>query len=107
MTRTDPGEERAKSRRTADSVTSLTGYGSPRTPRPPRPRASAPETAGSPTTWRRTSLRCERNPKVSHKVGNNGAITQVVKPAVLSDIAEGIEPERQTTIGGVPFNLMK
>ena len=41
------------------------------------------------------------------QVNRNGVLTQVVKSAVLRDIADGIIPERQNIAGRVPFNLMK
>ena len=42
-----------------------------------------------------------------HQLDRNGVLTQVVKSAVLKDIADGVVPERQTITGRVPFNLMK
>ena len=41
------------------------------------------------------------------QMDRNGVLTQVVKPAVIRDIAEGIVPDRQNINGRVPFNLMK
>ena len=41
------------------------------------------------------------------QLDRNGVLTQVVKSAVLRDIAEGIVPHRQNITGRVPFNLMK
>ena len=37
----------------------------------------------------------------------NGVLTQVVKSALIRDIAEGLVPNRQNVTGRVPFNLMK
>ena len=42
-----------------------------------------------------------------YQLDRNGVLTQVVKSAVLRDIADGVAPQRQTTTGHVPFNLMK
>ena len=41
------------------------------------------------------------------QMDQNGVLTQVVKAAVIRDIAEGIVPDRQNINGRVPFNLMK
>ena len=41
------------------------------------------------------------------QMNQNGVLTQVVKAAVIRDIAEGIVPDRQSIQGRVPFNLMK
>ena len=41
------------------------------------------------------------------RMNQSGVLTQVVKAAVIRDIAEGIVPDRQTIAGRVPFNLMK
>ncbi len=40
-------------------------------------------------------------------MNQNGVLTQVVKAAVIRDIAEGIPPDRQSIQGRIPFNLMK
>ncbi len=42
-----------------------------------------------------------------NQMDQNGVLTQVVKAAVIRDIAEGIVPDRQNINGRVPFNLMK
>ena len=41
------------------------------------------------------------------QMNQNGVLTQVVKAAVIRDIAEGIVPDRQNIQGRIPFNLMK
>ena len=41
------------------------------------------------------------------QMDRSGVLTQVVKAAVIRDIAEGIVPDRQNITGRVPFNLMK
>ena len=43
----------------------------------------------------------------TEQLDRNGVLTQVVKAAVIRDIAEGIVPDRQNITGRVPFNLMK
>ena len=39
----------------------------------------------------------------TYQLDRNGVPTQVVKSALLRDIAEGIVPERQTITGSIPF----
>ena len=41
------------------------------------------------------------------QMDQNGVLTQIVKAAVIRDIAEGVVPDRQNINGRVPFNLMK
>ena len=41
------------------------------------------------------------------QMDQNGVLTQVVKAAVIRDVAEGIVPDRQNIQGRIPFNLMK
>ena len=41
------------------------------------------------------------------QMDQNGVLTQVIKAAVIRDIAEGIVPDRQNIQGRIPFNLMK
>ena len=40
-------------------------------------------------------------------VDGGGAHTNLVKAAVIREVAEGVVPQRQNVPGGVPFNLMK
>ena len=40
-------------------------------------------------------------------VEGGGAHTNMVKAAVIREVAEGVVPQRQNISGGVPFNLMK
>ena len=41
------------------------------------------------------------------QMNRNGVLTQVVKAAVIRDIAQGIVSDRQNINGRIPFNLMK
>ena len=41
------------------------------------------------------------------ELDRNGAQTTLVQADVIRDITQGIVPQRQTTLGRVPFNLMK
>ena len=41
------------------------------------------------------------------RLDRNGVLTQMVKGAVLRDVAQGIVPNRQRITGRLPFNLMK
>lgn len=43
----------------------------------------------------------------SRDVNANGAHTNMVKAAVIREVAEGLVPQRQKVGGAVPFNLMK
>ena len=41
------------------------------------------------------------------RLDRNGVLTQMVKGAVLRDVAQGIVPNRQRITGRLPFNMMK